>query len=260
MQMSNHKSQFDIKNKVLIFTGGGGHIVGEMVRNFSLEGAICISTDMRLEKLVEQKNRLKDIGITIDVFQLDVTQREEWIKLKNYILGKYKKIDGLVNGAGINSPSSFFEIDINTFKKILEVNLVGTLLGCLVIGELMVDKGSGSIINISSTSSDPPLSKAFAYSASKAAVTNITKNIAREFGKTGVRVNAIRPGFFPTEWNMKNFLSEERVNSILDHTPMGRFGEPKELVGAVQWLLSDSSGFVTGSEIIIDGGFSAQTI
>jgi NAD(P)-dependent dehydrogenase (short-subunit alcohol dehydrogenase family) len=115
-------------------------------------------------------------------------------------------------------------------------------------------------VNISSTSADPPLSKAFAYSASKAGVTNLTKNIAREFGKTGVRVNSLRPGFFPTEWNKKNFLSEDRINAILSHTPMGRFGLPSELVGAVQWLISDSSSFVTGSEIVVDGGFSAQTI
>jgi NAD(P)-dependent dehydrogenase (short-subunit alcohol dehydrogenase family) len=124
----------------------------------------------------------------------------------------------------------------------------------------MVNQNSGSIINISSTSADPPLSKAFAYSASKAAITNLTKNIAREFGLTGVRVNALRPGFFPTEWNLKNFLTPERTNSILKHTPMARFGDPKELVGAVIWLLSDASSFVTGSEIVVDGGFSAQSI
>jgi NAD(P)-dependent dehydrogenase (short-subunit alcohol dehydrogenase family) len=124
----------------------------------------------------------------------------------------------------------------------------------------MIEQGSGSIVNISSTAAAPPLSKAFAYSASKAGVTNLTMNIAREFGKTGVRVNSLRPGFFPTEWNKKNFLSQERIDSILNHTPMRRFGEPAELVGAVQWLLSDASKFVTGSEIIVDGGFACQTI
>ena len=102
----------------------------------------------------------------------------------------------------------------------------------------MAANKSGSIINISSASAGPPLSKAFAYSASKAAIKNLTQNVAREFAKDGVRVNAIRPGFFPTKWNLENFLSDERIESIMDHTPMRRFGHPKELIGSVIWLSS----------------------
>lgn len=251
---------FNVKDKVIIFTGGGGHIVGEMVKRLALQGAHCISTDMRSEKLDIQKKDLAEIGVGIDIKELDVTNKDSWISLMKNVEGEYGKIDGLINGAGINTPTSFFDIDVEMFKKIFEVNLIGTLNGCLVIGQHMVKREHGSIVNISSTSADPPLSKAFAYSASKAAVTNLTKNIARELGQTGVRVNSLRPGFFPTEWNIKNFLTPERTDSILAHTPMARFGVPSELVGAVQWLLSDSSSFVTGSEIVIDGGFSAQTI
>jgi len=253
-------NQFEIARKVIIFTGGAGHIIGELVESFAAQGAICVSTDLRIEKLEAQKKDLSNKGLEIDIKSFDVADKDQWIVVKNEIIEKYGRIDALVNGAGINAPSIFFEIDVETFRKIIDVNLVGTLNGCLVVGQHMVNNGQGSIVNISSTSADPPLSKAFAYSASKAGVTNLTKNIAREFGKTGVRVNSLRPGFFPTEWNKKNFLSEERINAILSHTPMGRFGTPSELVGAVQWLISDSSSFVTGSEIVVDGGFSAQTI
>jgi NAD(P)-dependent dehydrogenase (short-subunit alcohol dehydrogenase family) len=124
----------------------------------------------------------------------------------------------------------------------------------------MLSQGQGSIINISSASADPPLSKAFTYSIAKAGIVNLTKNLAREWATQGVRVNALRPGFLPTEWNRKNFITPEREALILGHTPMKRYGEPSELVGAILWLSSDASSFVTGAEIAVDGGFSCMTI
>ena len=124
----------------------------------------------------------------------------------------------------------------------------------------MVSRNKGSIINISSASADPALSKAYAYSAAKAGIRNLTQNLGREWAKQGVRVNAIRPGFFPTDWNRKNFITEDREMAILNHTPMGRFGETHELIGAAVYLASNASNFVTGSELIVDGGFSAMTI
>jgi NAD(P)-dependent dehydrogenase (short-subunit alcohol dehydrogenase family) len=132
--------------------------------------------------------------------------------------------------------------------------------GCQVFGRHLVEQRSGSIINISSASSGPPLSKAFTYSAAKAAIRNLSQNLAREFAPFNVRVNALRPGFFPTEWSMKHFITKEREAAILGHTPMGRYGRPAELVGAVIWLFSDASSFVTGAEIEVDGGFTAMTI
>lgn len=251
---------FSINNKVILLTGGAGHIVGELVNSFAIQGAKCVSTDLRPEKLELQKKSLEEAGYEIDVMPFDVADENAWKNVITDVLEKYGRIDGLINGAGMNVSSPFFDVDVDMFKKIFEVNLVGTLLGCQVVGKIMTSNGYGSIVNISSTAAAPPLSRAFAYSASKAGVTNLTMNIAREFGETGVRVNSLRPGFFPTEWNKKNFLSPERTASILNHTPMKRFGEPEELVGAVQWLLSDASKFVTGSEIVVDGGFSCQTI
>ena len=124
----------------------------------------------------------------------------------------------------------------------------------------MLKNQKGSIINISSASSGPPLSKAFAYSVAKSGIKNLTQNLAREWGTKGVRVNALRPGFFPTEWNKKNFIDKKRKKQILQHTPMKKFGKPHELIGAVLWLSSDSASFVTGTEITVDGGFSCMTI
>ena len=142
----------------------------------------------------------------------------------------------------------------------MDSQIKGTFLGCQVYGAHMIEQGTGNIINISSASAGPPLSRAFTYSAAKAAIKNLTQNLAREWATKGVRVNAIRPGFFPTKWNLENFIDEDRKKSILNHTPMRRYGKPSELVGAVFWLASDASNFVTGAEITVDGGFSCMTV
>ena len=124
----------------------------------------------------------------------------------------------------------------------------------------MVKQKRGSIINFTSVSAGPPLSKAFVYSAAKAGVANLTQNLAREWAPYNVRVNALKPGFFPTEWSMKHFIDEKRKSRILAHTPMGQFGKPEELIGAALWLASDAASFVTGSIVTVDGGFTAMTI
>ena len=166
----------------------------------------------------------------------------------------------LINGAGINAPTPFMEITEEEWDYILGVQLKGTMFGCQVIGGQMLKQGGGSIINISSASAGPPLSKAFTYSVAKAGIKNLTQNLAREWATKEVRVNALRPGFFPTKWSKENFITPERKQAILGHTPMARYGKPKELVGAVLWLASDAASFVTGAEITVDGGFSAMTI
>jgi NAD(P)-dependent dehydrogenase (short-subunit alcohol dehydrogenase family) len=192
--------------------------------------------------------------------EINVCKKDDFKKSLEKIIDNFGDIDVLVNGAGINAPTPIMEISPQEWDEILAVNLKGTLFGCQVFGEYMLSKNKGLIINISSASSDPPLSKAFTYSVSKAGVKNLTQNLAREWATKGVRVNALRPGFFPTEWSKKNFITPEREKAILNHTPMNRYGEPKELVGAVLWLASDAASFVTGAEIAVDGGFTAMTI
>ncbi len=167
----------------------------------------------------------------------------------------------LINAPGINSATPFFEITEDEYEKIMKINLKSMFLACQIYGKQMVDQGKGgSIINISSVSSGPPLSRVFTYSLSKAGVNNLTQFLAREWALHKVRVNAIAPGFFPAEQNRK-ILTQDRVENIFRHTPMNRYGEPEELVGAVIWLCSErASSFVTGAIIRVDGGYTAMTI
>lgn len=192
--------------------------------------------------------------------QLDVRQIEDHERALSVALDAFGTVDCLLNGAGINAPTPFFDIKLDEWNNILAVHVTGTMLACQIFGRYMVDRKSGSIVNISSASAGPPLSKAFAYSVAKAGVKNLTQNLAREWGTAGVRVNALRPGFFPTEWSKANFITAEREAAILNHTAMRRYGRPEELVGAILWLFSDAASFVTGAEIAVDGGFTAMTI
>ena len=177
------------------------------------------------------------------------------------MLERFGHVDILVNAAGVNSGTPFFEITEAEWHRILDIDLTSVFLACQVFGKAMVDAGrGGSIINISSASSGPPLSKVFTYAVAKAGVNQITQFLARELAPHNIRVNAILPGFFPAEQNRK-LLTEERVASILGHTPMHRFGESCELVGAAVYLASqEASSFVTGSILKVDGGFTAMTI
>jgi len=177
------------------------------------------------------------------------------------IVEKWGRVDILLNAPGINSGTPIFEITLEEWDKILAVNLTSYFLASRIFGKKMVEQGDGgSIINVSSASSGPPLSKVFTYSITKAGINNMTQFLAREWAPHKVRVNAVAPGFFPAEQNRK-LLTEERTASIMGHTPMNRFGEADELSGAVVWLASEAaSSFVTGTLIRVDGGFTAMTI
>jgi NAD(P)-dependent dehydrogenase (short-subunit alcohol dehydrogenase family) len=250
---------FSLDNEVAVLSGAGGHLVGEMARALEEAGASVCLIDANEDALARTTASL-EVGDDAFTQVMDVVDRTAWEKACDEILVRYGKVDILINGAGINAPTPFFEITSEEWHRILDVQLTGTMLGCQVLGAEMVKRGKGSIVNISSASAGPPLSKAFTYSVAKAGVTNLTQNLAREWGEAGVRVNALRPGFFPTQWSKENFLSKERTEAILGHTPMRRFGSPNELVGTVIWLCSRNSSFVTGAEIPVDGGFSAMTI
>lgn len=254
-------SLFDVKGKIAVVIGGGGHLCSELSRGLAKAGCSVAIADIRLKKVQAIEDELKKEGFTdIISLEVDVANKQDHINALEKVLSSFGQVDVLVNGAGINSPTPFFDITVEEWDAIMDSQIKGTLLGCQVFGKQMVKQGNGSIVNISSASAGPPLSKAFTYSVAKAGIKNLTQNLGREWGEKGVRVNALRPGFFPTEWNRKNFITPDRERSILGHTPMARYGEPKELVGATIWLASDASSFVTGTEIVIDGGFSCMTV
>lgn len=254
-------SEFNLRGKVAALTGAGGFLVGEMARGLARAGVRVACLDAKLENAERAAAELREaLGAEAIAVAVDVRQREDHERALSETLAAFGRLDCVLNGAGINAPTPFFDITVEEWNDILAVQLTGTMLACQVFGRHLVGQGSGSIINISSASSGPPLSKAFTYSVAKAGVKNLTQNLAREWGTSGVRVNALRPGFFPTEWSMKHFITPEREAAIHGHTAMRRYGRPEELVGAVLWLFSDASSFVTGAEIAVDGGFTAMTI
>ncbi len=252
---------FNLDGRVAVVTGGGGHLCGEMSRAFARAGCKVAVLDVRAEKAESVAQALHAEGLPdVMALAIDVTQKESHEAALAAVTARFGGVDILVNGAGINAPTPFLEITLEEWHRVLDSQITGTLLGCQVFGAHMLGRGCGSIINISSASAGPPLSKAFTYSVAKAGIVNLTQNLGREWGAQGVRVNAIRPGFFPTEWNRRNFITPQREAAILGHTPMARYGEPHELVGATLWLASDAASFVTGAEIAVDGGFSCMTI
>ncbi len=252
---------FNLKNKSAVIIGGGGYLCSEMAIGLARAGCKISILDIELEKASVVEKKINELGLMDTIsLQIDVSKKEIHQSCLNKILHKFKKIDVLINGAGINTSTPYFDLSIEEWNKVIDSQITGVFFGCQVFGEYMVQNKTGTIINISSASSGPPLSKAFPYSVAKAGIKNLTKNLAREWAEFGVRVNALQPGFFPTEWNKRNFITPEREKAILNHTPMNRYGEPYELVGAVIWLASDASSFVTGTEITIDGGFSCMTI
>jgi NAD(P)-dependent dehydrogenase (short-subunit alcohol dehydrogenase family) len=254
-------SLFNLSGKVAAVTGGGGHLCGEMSRAFARAGCKVAVLDVRPEKAQSIVDELRTEGLTEAIaLAIDVSRKDSQEGALRAILERFGRVDILVNGAGTNAPTPFLQITVEEWHRVLDSQVTGTMLGCQVFGAHMLERGSGSIINISSASAGPPLSKAFTYSVAKAGIVNLTQNLGREWGTQGVRVNAVRPGFFPTEWNRKNFITPAREAAILGHTPMARFGEPVELVGATIWLASDAASFVTGAEIAVDGGFSCMTI
>jgi NAD(P)-dependent dehydrogenase (short-subunit alcohol dehydrogenase family) len=252
---------FSLVGKGAVVIGGGGHICSALSKGFASMGAKVMVADLRIEKAKGVANQISNEFGDVSAFaEVDATSKNSLSELLEISISTLGSIEILVNGAGINSAIPFFDIETQSWNDVVSSQLSATMLGCQIFGKHMVNRGYGSIINVSSASADPALSRAFAYSASKAAIKNLTQNLGREWAMNGVRVNALRPGFFPTEWNRKNFIDQRREESILNHTPMKRFGEPEELVGAAIYLASDAARFVTGSELVVDGGFSCMSI
>ena len=260
--MSYLDDLFSLDGKVAVTIGAGGVLGGAMAAALGRAGARVAVLDLVDDAAAAQADAIYGVaGVETLSFGIDATSEPDLRSALDRIVGKWGSVDILLNAPGINSGTPVFEITREEWDKILAVNLTSYFLASQVFGGQMVEQSEGgSIINISSASSGPPLSKVFTYSITKAGVNNMTQFLAREWAADGVRVNAIAPGFFPAEQNRK-LLTEERTADIMRHTPMGRFGEAEELAGAVVWLASErASSFVTGSLVRVDGGFTAMTI
>ncbi|MGI6402164.1 MAG: SDR family NAD(P)-dependent oxidoreductase [Thermoguttaceae bacterium] len=250
---------FGMSGQVAVILGGGGALGIALARGLARNGAKVIIASSRRESCDEAVAKLAQEGIETIGIPTNVTSRESLVALRDKALELTGQVDMLVNCAGANAGSSFLDVDEERWDSIMAVNLKGTMLACKVFIESMLkNKDGGAILNIGSVNSDRPLSRVFAYAASKAGVVNLTRNIAQEFATKGIRCNALCPGFFPAEQNRK-ILDDERVANIMHGTPMKRYGDPNELVGAAILLLAKNAGsFITGSEFYVDGGFTSS--
>lgn len=252
---------FSLAGKVAVVIGGTGELCGAMGEGLAGAGAETVLVGRNEEKAKPRLERIHAAGGKGYFLPAEASDKAQLQQLLAAVLARSGRVDVVVNGAGVNSATPFLDIAEDEFDRIVRVNYKSVFLGCQVFGRHLVERGQGgSIINLGSMSALIPLSRVFTYSATKAAVHNLSKNLAREWAPQRVRVNTLVPGFFPAEQNRK-ILSPERTASILGHTPMQRFGEARELVGATLLLASDAAGgFITGSEIVVDGGYHAMTI
>lgn len=252
---------FSLTGQVAVVIGGGGVLAGAMAVGLAKAGADIAILDVSQEAAQNRAKSILTLGRQAIGVGCDATSKAELQHALESVLESLGHVDILVNAAGVNSGTPFFEITEEEYDRIMAIDLKSVFLACQVFGKAMVDAGrGGSVINISSASSGPPLSKVFTYAVAKGGVNQITQYLAREWAPHNIRVNAILPGFFPAEQNRK-LLTEERISDIMRHTPMHRFGESCELVGAAVYLSSPrAASFVTGSILRVDGGYLAMTI
>jgi len=231
-----------------------------LAEGLALAGAFVIVAGRGADRGLARLDAIRAAGGDGSFLAVDAVDRQSVHALLDAATRTRGRVDILVNCAGVNSSVPYFDIADDDWDKVLSTNLKSTHLGCQIFGQHMAGSGGGAILNIGSVSADKPLSKVFAYSASKAAVVNYTQNVARELAPKGVRVNALCPGFFPAEQNRK-ILSPERTASIMSQTPMNRFGNPEELVGAAILLCGSVAGsFITGTSVYVDGGFTGMRL
>lgn len=263
---------FNLKDKVVVITGGAGVLATEMAKGLGMAGCKIAILDLKPGAAETQASQLRYFGIEAIGLTASVLEEGDLISARRIILEEYGSLDILINAAGGNMPGAtigpdqtFFDLKLDDLKKVMDLNFIGSVLPSQVFGKAMTDKGQGCIINISSMAAGPVITRVMGYSASKAGISNFTQwlavEMAQKFGE-GIRVNAIAPGFFIGEQNRRLLTNEdgsytERGKDVIKKTPMDRFGHPEELVGATLYLASEAAKFVTGVVIPIDGGFSA---
>jgi NAD(P)-dependent dehydrogenase (short-subunit alcohol dehydrogenase family) len=251
---------FGLAGRTAVVVGGTGVLGGALAEGLARAGAFVVVAGRGADRGEARVDAIKAAGGNGMFVSVDAVDRASVTALLDAVVHARGRADILVNCAGVNSSVPYFDIADDDFAKVLDTNLKSTHLGCQIFGSHMAGLGGGAILNIGSVSADKPLSKVFAYSASKAAVVNYTRNVARELAPKGVRVNVLCPGFFPAEQNRK-ILSPERTATIMSQTPMNRFGNPEELIGAAILLCAPVAGsFITGTDLYVDGGFTGMRL
>jgi NAD(P)-dependent dehydrogenase (short-subunit alcohol dehydrogenase family) len=272
MNLNALLKMYDFTGRTIVITGATGVLCGAMARALVGCGANVAVLARSPEKGAAALDGISGPGSAMSILG-DALKKETLQDFARVALDRFGRIDGLINGAGGNIPQattrqdlSFFDLPEDALRHVLDLNLLGTVLPCQVFGRQMAEQGEGVILNVSSMSAIRPLTRVVGYSAAKAGVDNFTQWLAVHMAQNyspRIRVNAVAPGFFVTEQNRRLLIDEktaeptERGRSIIAHTPMGRFGEPDDLIGATLWLLSPASAFVTGVVVPVDGGFSA---
>ena len=267
--MVDPQKLFDISGRTAVITGGTGVLGGAMALGLAQAGVNVVVIGRKKENGDAVLKKIEEAGKTAMFVQADVLDAAQLTEAKEKILATYKTLDILVNAAGGNMPGAtilpeqtFFDLKMDEFQKVVDLNLLGTVLPTKIFCDAMARQKKGVIINIASMSSFRPITRVVGYSAAKAAIDNLTGwlaiEMARKFGE-GIRVNAIAPGFFITEQNRRLLTNEDgtftaRGQAAINNTPFGRFGVPDELIGTLIWLCSDASKFVTGVDIPVDGG------
>ena len=253
--------RFDLSGCVAVVIGGTGVLGGAICHGLAEAGARIAVVGRSGERGEARVKALEADGARAIAIAADATDPAAMDSARRTIEQQLGSVDILVNAPGVNSSTPFLDITLDEWHRLIDANLTSVFVSCQVFSRGMIEAGhGGSIINISSASSGPPLSRVLTYSVAKAGLNNLTQYLAAELAPHRIRVNAVAPGFFPAEQNRK-LLSDERRRAIVEHTPAARLGEPDELIGTVVWLASEqASSFVTGAIVRVDGGFSAKTI
>ncbi|HYA49508.1 MAG TPA: SDR family oxidoreductase [Burkholderiales bacterium] len=273
MNLEELSRQYDLAGQTAVVTGGGGVLGGEIARALAGSRASVAVLDLDREAGMRLVRAIDETGGRAMAVTADVLKRETLERAAREVLSRWGRVDILVNAAGGNDPAAttgaskpFFDLPEEALRFVTDLNLLGTILPCQVFGKAMAEAKAGAILNISSMNAFRPLTRIAAYSAAKAAVSNFTQWLAVHMAtehSAAIRVNALAPGFFLTEQNRFLLIDKatgeltDRGRTIVVHTPMGRFGNPEDLVGAALWLLSPLARFVTGIVLPVDGGFSA---